>query len=152
MMPLVSRVMVRTALLHLGLGATIGGLMLLEKAWPLLPWLWLLRPGHIHLMILGWTVQLAMGVAVWILPRFSASGDRGNLSLVWWGYGLLNSGVLLVLLHQPSAYLAPGLPLQWMLPLAGLLELSAMLVLGYHVWRRVLPFREVPRPNAVARR
>jgi hypothetical protein len=139
-MPLVSRVMVRTALLHLALGSTIGGLLLAEKGLGLLPWLWLLRPSHVHLLLVGWTVQLACGVAVWMLPRLDAAGDRGNLGLVWLCYGALNGGVALAALHAPLAAALGGVPPAWPLVVAGLLYAVAALAAVAHVWRRVLPF------------
>lgn len=138
-MPLVSRFMIRTALLHLALGSTIGGLLLAEKGLGLLPWLWLLRPSHIHLLLVGWTVQLACGVAVWMLPRLNAAGDRGNLLLVWVCYGALNGGVALASLHTPLSAALGGLP-AWPLAVAGLLYALAALAAAGHAWRRVRPF------------
>lgn len=139
-MPLVSRLMIRTALLQLALGATIGGLLLIEKGLHLQPWLWTLRPGHIQIMLFGWTVQLATGVAVWILPRLDAAGSRGNLRLAWLGYGALNGGVALAALHLPLATALGEAGLGWMRPLAALLYLVAIGALLRHAWLRVLPF------------
>ncbi len=143
-MPPVSRVMVRTALIHLALGSTIGGLLLAEKGLGLFPWLWLLRPSHTHLLLVGWTVQLAFGVAVWIMPRLDAAGNRGNIGLVWLCYGALNGGVALAALHPPLAALLGGLP-QWPLAAAGLLYLIAAVAAVAHIWRRVRPFGAAAR-------
>ena len=77
-MPRLSRLMIRTALVWLALGYTIGGLLLLNKGVPMLPWLWTLRYTHVHLLLIGWNVQFACGVAFWILPRLDASGARGS--------------------------------------------------------------------------
>jgi hypothetical protein len=65
-------------LVPLALGVLIGGLLLANKALPFWPWLWRLRAAYIQLLLLGWTVQFAFGVAFWILPRLMASGDRGR--------------------------------------------------------------------------
>ncbi len=146
-MPLVSRFLIRTALLQVALGTTIGGLMLADKGLGVAPWLWALRPGHIQILLFGWMVQLACGVAVWILPRLSAAGDRGNLGLVWVCYGALNAGVALAALQSPLASLLGG-GLDWMLPLAALLYIVAVASVVAHLWRRVLPFRNLPRPPA----
>src|SRR5215204_635354 len=54
-----------------------------------------LRPLHLELLLVGWTVQLAFGVAFWILPRRSGLG-RGNERLAWGSLLLLNLGVLTV--------------------------------------------------------
>jgi hypothetical protein len=149
-MPRVSVFLVRTALLQLAIGATAGGLLLAEKGLRLAPWLWSLRPGHIQVMLIGWTVQLACGVAVWILPRLDAAGGRGNLALAWLAYGALNAGVALAALRLPLASV-PGLgPLDWLLPLAGLLYAVAAAAMVAHLWPRVLPFRALPRPERAA--
>lgn len=144
-MPRVSVVIIRTALLQLALGATIGGLLLADKGLHLAPWLWTLRPGHIQMLLIGWTVQLAFGVAVWILPRFDAAGGRGNLGMAWLVYGALNGGVALATVEQPLGAMLGGARLGWLLPLASLLYAVAALVAVGYLWRRVLPFRTIPR-------
>lgn len=147
-MPLISVVIIRTALLQLALGATLGGLLLAEKGLHLAPWLWTLRPGHIQMMLIGWTVQLACGVAIWILPRLDAAGGRGSLRSAWVAYVTLNGGVLLALLHAPLARVLRHASLGWMPALAGLLYAIAVTALVAQLWRRVLPFRAHPRPDA----
>lgn len=139
-MPCVSFFMVRTALVQFGVGATLGALLLIEKGLHIFPWMWVWRPGHIQIMLLGWTIQLACGVAVWILPRLDTAGGRGDLRLAWLCYVALNCGVILVALHAPLANLADPARLGWMLPLAALLQVSAIGAIALHAWRRVLPF------------
>ena len=62
---------VRTALIYLAIGFLLGALMLFEKGARIDPALLRLLPMHVEFVLVGWTVQLAMGVAFWILPRFS---------------------------------------------------------------------------------
>ncbi|HEY1012063.1 MAG TPA: hypothetical protein VGE07_05105, partial [Herpetosiphonaceae bacterium] len=88
----------RCALVHLGLGAAIGGLLLVAKGLGLLPAIWHLRTLHIHMMLLGWTAQFAWGVAFWIMPRLSGAGDRGSPRLAWLATALLNLGAAAVAL------------------------------------------------------
>jgi hypothetical protein len=95
---------VRTALLHLAAGFTVGGLLLWHKGLPLHPALWRLLPAHIELLLLGWTLNLALGVAYWILPRYKAGPPRGADWPVWLAYLLLNGGIVTVCL-------APWLPI-----------------------------------------
>jgi hypothetical protein len=145
-MPRLSQLMIRTALLWLATGYGVGGLVLLTKGLSLLPWLWVLRAAHIHMLLVGWTVQLACGVAFWILPRLDARGTRGDERLVWGCYAALNLGVLCGALHDPLVSLAdwPG----WAaLPtLMGLLYLLAAALFATHAWPRVISFRLLPRP------
>ena len=63
--------MVRAALLHLGMGFTFGALMLFDKAVSFYPEVWRLWSIHVEVTLVGWIVQLAMGVAFWIMPRFA---------------------------------------------------------------------------------
>lgn len=132
-MPLLSRLFVKTALLHLALGFTFGGLMLANKGVPISPFLWRLLPAHMEILLLGWTVQLALGVAFWILPRLP-QGGRGNMQGVWVSYVCLNGGVWLVIV---SNWLA--LPSFWLF-LGRVLEAAAILAFASHIWPRIIPY------------
>ena len=147
-MPYLSRLMIRTALVWLALGYTLGGLLLLNKGLPVLAWLWALRYTHVHMLLIGWTVQFAFGVAFWILPRLDASGARGDERLVWLCYAALNVGVVLAALHDPLAALISQAPLLDMLPVgAGLLYLVAIVAFAAHAGPRIVSFRTLPRPE-----
>lgn len=54
---------------------------------------WLI-PLHIEFMLLGWTVQLAMAVSYWILPRRRSGPVRGNERLAVTAFIVINGGVL----------------------------------------------------------
>lgn len=147
-MPRLSQLMIRTALVWLALGYTVGGLLLLNKGLAILPWLWTLRFTHVHLLLVGWTVQFACGVAFWILPRLDASGARGDERLVWLCYGGLNSGVVLAALHDPlAAAIGESLMLRVMPVGAGVLYIVAIGAFAAHAAPRVVPFRTLPRPD-----
>ena len=145
-MPRLSQLMIRTALLWLAIGYSVGGLVLLNKGIPLLPWLWALRAAHIHMLLVGWTVQLACGVAFWILPRLDARGTRGDERLVWGCYAALNGGVVLGALHDPLAALIAWPGWDALLLLMGLLYLLAAALFALHAWPRVVAFRALARP------
>src|SRR4051812_15790882 len=146
-MPRLSQLMIRTALLWLAIGYSVGGLVLLNKGIPVLPWLWTLRSAHIHMLLVGWTVQLACGVAFWILPRLDARGARGNERLVWGCYAALNSAVVLGALHDPLVVLAAWPGWAALLMLMGLLYGLAAALFVMHAWPRVVSFRALPRPS-----
>ena len=69
-MPVLSTWMVRAALLSLGFGFALGAWMLSAKAIPFDPSYRRLLAPHIEVLLFGWLLQLAVGVALWILPRF----------------------------------------------------------------------------------
>ena len=140
--------MIRTALVWLAVGSTIGGLMLLNKGVPVLPWLWALRFTHVHLLLIGWVVQFACGVAFWILPRLDAGGTRGDERLVAWSYAALNAGAVLAALHDPLVTAVAETTLtRLLLPSAGVLYLAAIASFAAHIIPRIVPFRTLPRPD-----
>jgi hypothetical protein len=130
-MPRLSVWFVRAALLHLLLGFTLGMILLWNKGLPLSPQVWRLLPAHIEFLLLGWTVQLALGIAFWILPRFQT--ERGNTAPAWAAFLLINAGVWLVGL---APYFAAGDSLR----LAGrLAESAAACAFAVHAWPRIKP-------------
>lgn len=131
-MPRLSVWMVRAALVHLGVGFTVGGLVLWHKGLPLHPTLWRLLPLHIEMLLFGWMVQLAIGVAFWILPRFRGT-ERGNVALAWVAFAALNLGVLAV---GVSAWVADDARLAFV---GRALELLAAGAFAAHAWPRVKP-------------
>ena len=132
-MPRLSVWIIRTALVHLGLGFTCGAVMLFQKGVPLEATLLRLLPMHIEFVLIGWTMQLAIGVAFWILPRFARGPARGNESLGWAAYVLLNAGVL-------AAGIGAWLQVSDVIPLLGRgAEWLAVLAFALHAWPRVKP-------------
>lgn len=99
-MPTLSVWCVRMALLYLGLGFTLGALMLSSTAIGFAPSILRLRPLHAEILMLGWMAQLAFGVAYWILPRLPGGRTRGSEPLAWLSLILLNVGILAVGLGQ----------------------------------------------------
>lgn len=93
---------VRASLLHFALGATVGAWRLAVSGGMGLEAPALLRALHVEGMLLGWVCQLALGVAVWILP-FSdrVSADRR----LWGAWAALNGGIVLVGLARWGTWL-----------------------------------------------
>ncbi len=128
-MPRLSTWFIRSALLYLAVGSTFGALILLHKGVPLNPWFWRLLPAHIEFLLFGWIVQLVMGVAFWIFPRFFRS--RGNVKPAWAAFGLLNLGVLLAGVGPVLG--GPG----WLIIAGRLAETGAAVAFALHAWPRV---------------
>lgn len=131
-MPALSALAIRLALLHLAAGLTAGSLLLAHKGIVIFPWAWRLLPVHAELMLIGWTVQLALAVAHWIIPRFRG-GEFGRLALAQVSLVLLNAGVLLVVTTSLA-----GLPSTLIL-LGRLLEIVALLAFVIYIWPRIRP-------------
>ncbi len=125
---------VRTSLLYLGAGFLIGALMLTQKGVPTFdPSALRMLPLHVEFVLFGWTLQLAMGIAFWILPRFSHGPRYGNQVFGWLAFVLLNIGVLCAGLSQwlgaDSAFALLG----------RLAEVGAVIAFVGHAWPRVRP-------------
>ena len=96
-MPRLSVWMIRTAFVYLIIGFGLGAVMLVYKVTPFPPVLLArLRPLHVELLMLGWTLNLALGVAYWILPRRASDGERGGGTTIVLASVMLNVGVLSV--------------------------------------------------------
>jgi hypothetical protein len=64
-MPLITRVFLRTSLLMLVAGIGIGAAGLAEPAWMTHE----RSVSHTHLLLVGWLINMVIGVAWWMFPR-----------------------------------------------------------------------------------
>ena len=135
-MPRLSFWFIGAALSYLLAGATAGAsIMILGATGYQLP-SWLL-PLHIEFMLIGWSVQLAMGVAYWVLPRHKSEPARGNQLLARGAFVILNAGVLLAGLGRD------------MVPILGHgAELVGALAFAGSAWQR-LPRSIAPRGKSL---
>jgi hypothetical protein len=136
-MPRLSQWFIRAALLNLLVGFSLGALLLAHKGVPYWPALWRLLPVHVELLLVGWTAQLALGVAFWILPRFWREPTRGYEPAAWLALLLLNGGVWLVAL---GSWFGLGVALFW----GRMAEVCAAVAFAVAVWPRIVG-REVQR-------
>ncbi len=129
-MPRLSVWFVRASLLYLLFGFFFGALILAQKGIPYYAPVWNLFPLHMEFLLVGWLIQLAMGVAFWVIPRFSSGSSRGPVELVWLSFALLNAGILITIL-------------QFWFPVSVLIGRIAEVVAGILFvvgsWRRIKP-------------
>jgi len=127
-MPRVAAWFVRASLCHLVGGFVLGALLLASKGMALPAGIWALRSVHIEMLLVGWVIQLVLGVAIWIFPRFVLrQRSRRSEVTAWLAFALLNLGVVLVCLGDTTA--AAG----------RLTELAAAASFAIHLWGRVSP-------------
>lgn len=137
-MPVLSRWAIGASLAYLLLGFTLGALLLVQKGIGVHPFLWRLLPLHQEALMLGWMVQMGIGVAYWIFPRIARQRRREGFA--WASFLLVNSGVWLT-------GLAPALGLAGWVWVAGrLTEVGAILAFALHTLPRV----RLPPPEAGA--
>ena len=94
-MPRLSTWFIGAAMSQFALGALIGAALMIARAAGVYPSVSWLLPFHIEFMLIGWAVQLAMGVAYWVLPRHRSGPERGSPRLSLLAFGLINVGVVL---------------------------------------------------------
>lgn len=133
-MPRLSVWVVRAALLHLGGGVSLGMLMLWNKGDVIDPLIWLALVTHIEMLIFGWLIQLALGVAFWIVPRFTQEPRYGNTRRGWIAFAMFNLGILLVVL---SSWIAG---LEFLKPIGRLVEMGGVFMFVTVLWPRIKPF------------
>jgi cbb3-type cytochrome oxidase subunit 1 len=132
-MPPLSRWFVRASLIYLAIGFTVGALLLVNKGLRLYPQIWALLPIHMETLLMGWFVQLAVGVAYWILPRVSGAAPRGNMKLVQLAFWLINIGIVMIIADAFAS-------ISWLVLLGRLAEFAGVLAFVVGTWKRVKSF------------
>jgi hypothetical protein len=131
-MPRLSVYFVRASLIYLAVGFTFGALLLANKGVLISPLIWELLPLHIEFLLVGFLVQLALGVAFWILPRFSQGPLRGDERWSWITFATLNIGVCLAAVQ---GWFGPT----WLIFFGRSLEMLGLVTFVIGNWRRVKP-------------
>lgn len=126
-MPVSSAWMVRLSFIYLAAGFVVGALMMMGMvaAHPL-------RLVHADWLLLGFMLQLAFGVASWILPR---TPSRKSAAPVWIALGGTNLGLALA---TAGAMMGEGR----MLAIGRLTILLSAAVFAVYIWPRVRSFKE----------
>jgi hypothetical protein len=119
------RVFIKTALIYLIAGTSLGGFMLANKGWFKIAIRHEFVTVHNHLISVGFILMMIMGVAYWMFPRPSgvALKDIARDPLAWSSYSLLNSGLILRTIFEPLSnfdYAGSALVLSSVLQLLGI--------------------------------
>jgi len=139
-MPPIARTFVKAAFLYFLAAFVLGALMMLDRWLNLSRWLKVVYLSQLHLLVVGWITQLAIGVAYWIFPRFLKVQDsrpRGSDALAWAVLMCLNAGLLLRFIFEPIYLMGPQPWLAALMALSGVLQALAALGFGWLIWGRV---------------
>lgn len=141
-MPPLVRLFVRASFLYF-LGAfLLGAFMALDSWLGMARWLRAVYLSQLHLLVVGWITQLAIGVAYWMFPRFRKEANpepRGSDGLTRAVFVLLNAGLLLRFVFEPFYLMGPSTWLAAAVALAGVLQALAALGFAVLIWGRVRP-------------
>jgi hypothetical protein len=139
-MPPLARTFVRAAFVYFVAALVLGALMMLDRWLSLSRWLKAVYLSQLHLLVVGWITQLAIGVAYWIFPRFLKEQNprrRGSDALTKAVLICLNAGLLLRFLIEPFYLMGPRPWLAALMALSGALQALAALAFGWLIWGRI---------------
>jgi hypothetical protein len=141
-MPPLARTFVKAAFVYFVAAFLLGALMMLDRWLNFSRWLKMVYLGQLHLLVVGWITQLAIGVAYWMFPRFRKAQNpqpRGSDALAWFVFIALNVGLLLRFLLEPFYLMRPQPWLAALMSLSGILQAAAAVAFGLLVWARIRP-------------
>lgn len=142
-----SSLMLRASFVWLLFGVVLGGLMLIDRAAPG-EWRRWASPTHGHILFVGWFMQFALGVGIWLLPRRRTPQqplgypERPMLGAV----AALNLGLALRVITEPAE--RTGYASAWTLSIltaSALLQTGAVALFVALLWPRVGPRPARPR-------
>ena len=136
-MPSLTRYFVKTSLVYLALGLLVGLALALQDVFSLPVSLNGLFPVYLHLLVIGWLSQLIFGIAFWMFPKYRREMPRGNESLGWGIYFLLNAGLLLRAIAEPWQSQNPEAISAWLLVLSAVMQWLAGLMFVFNTWGRI---------------
>jgi hypothetical protein len=130
--------MLRASFVWLVAGVTIGSAML--AAGPAtIPGLGMFRAAHLHMLLVGWLIQFALGVGYWLFPRKRTPdnplGYRETIGLV--SMAALNAGLALRVIFELVRVQSPGAWTQIGLSASGALQALAIVAFAVQLWPRV---------------
>ena len=144
-MPPIARNFVKAAFVYFIVAFLLGALMMLDRWLNLGRWLKTVYLSQLHLLVVGWITQLAIGVAYWIFPRLRSRGEvspsqpRGSDALAWFVLVSLNVGLLMRFLFEPFYFMGPEPWLAALIALSGILQAAAAVGFGLLIWARIRP-------------
>ena len=127
-MPPIARIFVKAAFIHFLVAFLLGALMMLDRWLAIGRWLRVVHMSQLHLLVVGWITQLAIGVAYWMFPRHRKETNlppRGSDALAWTVLITLNAGLLLRFAIEPFYLMGPKPWLSALLALSGVLQAAA---------------------------
>lgn len=101
-----------------------------------------MAPTHGHMLFVGWFLQFALGITLWLLPRKRtterALGYRERSVLL--GFVGLNAGLLLRVLAEPLQRSGHDTTLvNLVLVASAILQISAVSLWAIELWPRLAP-------------
>jgi cbb3-type cytochrome oxidase subunit 1 len=138
-MPPLARTFVKASFVYLVAALALGALMALDGL-GIGGWLSRVYLSQVHLLMVGWISQLAIGVAYWMFPRLlreQSPMPRGADWLTWTVILCLNAGLVLRFAFEPFALMSGKGWLQALVALSGVLQALAAVGFAVLIWGRI---------------
>ena len=136
-MPALTRWFIKSSLIFFVAALILALALAANSLWELPAFVRALGPVYFHLFLVGWVTQLIFGVVYWMFPKHSMEKPRGNESLAWAIFWLLNAGLILRAVGEPLNTLRPGSGWGWILAISALLQWVAGSGFVINTWQRV---------------
>ncbi len=136
-MPPITRRFIKTGLVFFVLSMIAGVLAAARPVFALPAIVGALTPIYFHLFMVGWVLQLIMGIAYWMFPKYSKERPRGYDELMWAAYWLLNGGLVLRIVAEPMVTTRPAPLWGWLLVVSAVSQWLAALAFTANMWPRV---------------
>lgn len=135
-MPTLSRWFIKSSLVYLVATFVTGVLAAVDLPLEITPGSGRLAVVYYHLFMLGWVSQLIFGVANWMFPVYTREAPRRSESLGWISYGLLNGGLVLLLVGELLRAAATSVG-AWIVTVASALLWLAGVAFVVNTWGRI---------------
>ncbi|MCP4361339.1 MAG: hypothetical protein GY796_25295 [Chloroflexi bacterium] len=136
-MPALTRWTIKSALIYLTAALLLGIILALPDSVAVPAFVRAMNPVFFHLFLVGWVTQMIFGVIFWMFPIITRAKPRGNETLGWASFLLLNGGLLLRVVSEPLVATRPQAGLGWLLAVSALWQWLAAVLFVFLTWPRV---------------
>jgi cbb3-type cytochrome oxidase subunit 1 len=127
----------KTAILFLIAGLTIGGWMLIERELTGRLASSYVTSAHTHAILVGFVMMMILGVAQWMFPRPAKGDTRYRPQLAESAYWLLTIGTAMRVVGELVHSRFDATWLRWVVIAAGLMQVVGMLTFFANMWSRI---------------
>lgn len=129
----------KTAILFLITGLTIGGWMIIQReligTYPS-PYI---VSAHTHAILVGFVMMMILGVALWLFPRPDKSDERYQPRVADIAYWLLTVGTAVRIAGELARIELTSLSIRWIVVLASFAQIAGIGLFFYTMWSRIRP-------------
>jgi len=131
---------IKTAIAFLVVGLAIGGWMLVRRELFDRPPTAYETSAHTHALLVGFMMEMILGVALWLFPRPAREDERYSpraAEAAYWILTVATAGRVLGELARPL--LLDARWLRWTVLLSGLAQAVGLLLFFHTMWTRIRP-------------